>query len=181
MNCGFINGEDEIIREAFENEGLPQTVFVKKHRTYYMSNDHLRSDAVLIFLENYNETSVLAYEYLNELPDGYMIYLEYYKKHLGRFSKNLYFKWLVPAINYFDASRKFTPLYRKPMSYWAENCVKALDKTAGKNFIKWILVPVVFVLSLWIHWCRMMLSYFSCKLQKTQKKDLSVERKQKKA
>lgn len=36
LNCGIINFHDEVLREVFENAGLPQTIYIVDGRPYYL-------------------------------------------------------------------------------------------------------------------------------------------------
>ena len=37
VNVGLIYTDDELVREAFEHRGIPQSVLIKDGRTYYMN------------------------------------------------------------------------------------------------------------------------------------------------
>ena len=61
LNCGFILGQDEMVRESFENAGLPQHVYVKNGKTYYIANDELSVSHFERFVSNYTHYAVTAY------------------------------------------------------------------------------------------------------------------------
>lgn len=58
VNCAFILKDDETLREVFENQGLPQSVYVVQGNTYYMDNIYLGINHVLEFIDSYSEMSV---------------------------------------------------------------------------------------------------------------------------
>jgi len=58
-----------------------------------MDNHFLGINHVLEFLDNYKELAVEAsYSELSLPFEGFLIYLEYYKRHSGEFAKELYWK-----------------------------------------------------------------------------------------
>ncbi len=60
-------------------------------KTYYLDNVYLGINHVTEFLDRYEELAIEGtYKELSLPYEGYLIYLEYWKKHLGIFSKNLY-------------------------------------------------------------------------------------------
>jgi hypothetical protein len=58
LNCAFILKDDEVLREVFENQGLPQSLYIVGGITYYMDNVYLGINHVLEFLQRYEELAV---------------------------------------------------------------------------------------------------------------------------
>ena len=86
---GWINTNDEYLREAFENDGLPQTIFIKDGKPYYMPWTAIGYNKMLEFMIRYEEIGIDALKELQPIPTKYSIYLEYYKKNIGWASRHL--------------------------------------------------------------------------------------------
>lgn len=82
-NYGFINTHEEHLREAFENDGLPQTIFIKDGKPYYMPWVEMGYNRMLEFMIRYEELSIPAREELYPIPVGFEIYPQYYLKNIG--------------------------------------------------------------------------------------------------
>jgi hypothetical protein len=67
---------------------MPQTIFVVDGKTYYLQPFQLTINRVYEFLNRYDELGWPSYYESLSLPlEGYLIYLEYWKKGLGQFAK----------------------------------------------------------------------------------------------
>jgi len=51
INIGIISSTDELVREAFEFRGIPQSIFIKDGKTYYMNWSQIGINRILEFIE----------------------------------------------------------------------------------------------------------------------------------
>ena len=142
INCGFILRDDEELREVFENQGLPQALYITEGNTYYMDNTQLGIEQVLEFLQRYKQLAVQgAYKELTPPFEGYLIYFEYWKKHAGLWAKRLY-KETTRFIKRSDPNHDLRMFYDPALEWYRNTFVTSLTKTAGKRFIIKILLPL---------------------------------------
>ena len=100
------------MREAFENDGLPQTIFIKDGKPYYMPWNAVGFNRMLEFMIRYDEICIDALEDLKPIPTGALIYLEYYKKNIGWGFRYLEFFlnfWVFPLYEQYDAEATHWP------------------------------------------------------------------------
>lgn len=88
LKCGIIYGNHETLREAFENGGLPQSIYITNGKPYYMSIDAKLVHHLIEFMERYEELQLYTYYSELSLPrEGFLIYPEYWVKALGSWWK----------------------------------------------------------------------------------------------
>jgi hypothetical protein len=64
VNVGIIYTDDELVREAFEYRGIPQTIFIKDGRPYYIHWNQIGIHRLLEFRIRYAELKEDAFEEL---------------------------------------------------------------------------------------------------------------------
>jgi hypothetical protein len=74
INVGVINSDDELVREAFDFRGIPQSIYVKDGRTYYMNWAQIGINRILEFIERYEAIAEDAYQTLQPAPNRITIY-----------------------------------------------------------------------------------------------------------
>ena len=137
------------MREAFENDGLPQTIFIKDGKPYYMPWNAVGFNRMLEFMIRYDEICIDAFEELHPIPSGVSIYLEYYKKNIGWGFRHIeYFLNFVvfPVYEHFDPEAPYWPrdkINQVKFRYWDSH-----PKTGGKRAFVEILLPAAIVLIL---------------------------------
>ena len=50
IHVGIIDSDDEFVREAFENRGIPQSIFIKNGKPYYMNWAQLGINRIMEFI-----------------------------------------------------------------------------------------------------------------------------------
>jgi hypothetical protein len=109
-----------------------------------MDNTKLGIDHVLEFLERYKHLAVTgAYGELTPPFEGYLIYLEYWKKHAGLWAKRIY-KETTKFIKHCDPNHDLRMFYDPALEWYRANFMTSLTKTAGKRFILKVLLPLLF-------------------------------------
>ena len=73
-NYAFINANDEIIREAFDYEVIPQCIYVKDGKPYYAGADVLGINVIQEFMIRHEELKKNAIPYLMPTPSAITIY-----------------------------------------------------------------------------------------------------------
>ena len=79
-NYGIIYSTDEYLREAFENVGLPQSIYIKDGKPYYIDYISVGLNRYLEFFERYDELAQHAFEDLHLPANDFTIYLHYFLK-----------------------------------------------------------------------------------------------------
>ena len=141
-NYAYINTHDELLRETFENDGIPQTVFIKNGKTYYMPWAAIGYNRMLEFMIRYDYLKVDALEELQPIPTKITIYIEYYKKHIG---------WGARKVESFIKMR-IKPWWEKrdpELKHWPQKLMDSMKvnyfdphpKTSGKRIIQQIFIP----------------------------------------
>ena len=59
-NYAWMDTHEEFLREAFENDGLPQTIFIKDGKPYYVPWSAIGYNKMLEFMVRYEEIAVDA-------------------------------------------------------------------------------------------------------------------------
>ncbi len=117
INCGFIDKSDEIIREVFDNNGVPQPFYIKDGKVYYQWSQFLYVNNAMEFITRHEELAVEGvYKELRLPQEGYLIYIEYWMSHVGLFAKNLFRQYQINIRN-LDADRKYLSYY-DPLMMW---------------------------------------------------------------
>ena len=82
-NYGIVDGSDEMVREAFDYEFLPQCVYIKNGKPSYTYWDVSQHHRILEFMERHEELRTNALPYLLPAPSGLTIYPQYWLKEIG--------------------------------------------------------------------------------------------------
>ena len=160
-NYGYISTHNENLRECFDNNGIPQSIFIKDGRPYYQLFDAFGSNRYQEFMVRYKELSLESRTELIPIPYGLNIYPEYWQKELGRLVKRLY-RWVTyDFILSYDKQRKYVTaeLQDEMQSY-----IRPMPKFVGKQFLLYVLLPSLAIL---IPFCylvlyRCLLKYLLC-------------------
>lgn len=159
INCGFIDKSDEIIREVFDNNGVPQPFYIKDGKVYYQWSQFLYVNNAMEFITRHEELAVEgAYKELRLPQEGYLIYIEYWMSHVGLFAKNLFRQYQINIRN-LDADRKYLSYYDPIMMWYRDQFWFTLGKTAGKNFILKVILPALILIYLVVRTTIRMISY----------------------
>jgi len=86
-NYGFINTHNEHLRECFDNNGIPQSIFVVDGHPNYQIYDAFGPNRYMEFMTRYQELALHNQSPLIPIPYGLKIYPHYWLKGIGRFAK----------------------------------------------------------------------------------------------
>lgn len=140
-NYGYIDSKDEFLREAFENDGLPQTVYIKGGKVYYLNWQMLGINRMLEFMERHEEMACDVDSELREPRDKLTIYPEYYKKFIGLQFRALYNKVLKEYL--LTWLKNVFSLQTESIQAFEERYVITHPKTAAKRIIYELLAPLI--------------------------------------
>ena len=74
FNVAWLDTHDEYLREAFDNDGLPQTVYIRDGKPYYLPWDTMSTVAVLKFILKYEARAVSKLIELGPVRSSFSIY-----------------------------------------------------------------------------------------------------------
>ena len=79
----FVDSHDEMIREAFDPEIIPDCIFIKDGKPYYAGYEVMGVNRMQEFMIRHQELKRDALPYLQAAPNGVTIYPQYYLKNIG--------------------------------------------------------------------------------------------------
>ena len=166
-NYAFVDSHDEMIREAFDTEVIPEFIFIKDGRPYYAGYEVLAINRLREFMVRYDEIKRDALPYLQAAPTAITIYPQYYLRSIGHKLRNFEY-WLST-----DGKRLWAKTFNDPelesyphalIQRFQAVCFLPHFKQSAMNFLKIFVLPAVAVLVLfwWSGCCRAFCICCSC-------------------
>jgi hypothetical protein len=95
VNVGILYTDDELTREAFEFRGIPQTIFIKGGKPYYIGWAQIGINRLLEFMHRYYQLKEDAFDQLYMPPNRITIYKDYYSRWIGFLGTRYFYMFLV--------------------------------------------------------------------------------------
>ena len=158
INIGIIDSEDEFLREAFENRGIPQSFYIKDGKPYYMHWSQVGINRILEFIIRYDEIKEDAFRELHAVPNKITIYKHYYLNYIGGVAVRYFYYYMIGIVR--ETWQTADPNLKYWPTDWLEEFrllyLDAYPKTSAfrliRNYLLILLLQIV-VLLLLITFC----------------------------
>jgi len=141
-NYAMIETTNELLRETFENNGVPQCIYVKDGKPYYAAWHRISVKDLHDFMLEPETYKMDAFPYLQAVPSSLTVYPQYYMKEIGlilRKLSKLASTHVKPILIDTLGLQAWYPerLERK----FSRLCLQPYPKTAAINFFNHFVLP----------------------------------------
>lgn len=142
IKYAIIETTDELLRETFENKGVPQCIYIKDSVPFYAPWHYIEINDLLQFMRNPEDKKVDAMAYLQPVPNSVTVYPQYYVKEIGLMLKKISTLAGRTVKPFWTESMGLAAWYPSRLEQKFDRlCLQPLPKTAGRNFFYYFVIP----------------------------------------